>query len=79
MNDPSKRSKPSPAAAEQPDRILTAEQKRELTIDTMASWALSGLQPNRAILENINAFLNGDMTESEYLQKIKERHPEAGG
>lgn len=79
MDKPCKQSTPLPAATESPDRVLTPEQKRELTIDTMASWALSGLEPNREIVENITAFLNDDMTTDEYLQKIKERHPEAGG
>lgn len=69
---------PSPAATELPNRVLTPEQKRELTIDTMASWAISGLEPDREIVENINAFLNSGMTASE-LQKIKERHPETSG
>ncbi|MFJ5862466.1 antitoxin VbhA family protein [Pseudarthrobacter sp. NPDC092439] len=78
MNEPCKRSMPSSTSTGQPDHVLTPEQKRELTIDTMASWALSGLEPNREIVENINAFVNGDMTAGEYLQKIRERHPKAG-
>lgn len=79
MNEPCKRSMPTPAATELPNRVLTPAQKRELTIDTMASWAISGLEPDREIVEDINTFLNSGMTASEYLQKIKERHPEAGG
>lgn len=37
---------PQPTPPEQADRVLTPEQKRELTIDTMANWALAGIEPN---------------------------------
>jgi hypothetical protein len=63
-----KRRLPIPTAAEQADRVLTPEQKRELTIDTMASWALEGMQPTRQTVENINAYLRGELTASEYLR-----------
>jgi hypothetical protein len=57
------------AKVEEPaDRVLTPEQKRELTIDTMASWALGGLHPTRETVENINAFLASGLTASEYIQ-----------
>jgi hypothetical protein len=67
-----KRRLPIPTAAEQADRVLTPEQKRELTIDTMASWALDGMHPTRETIENINAFLRSGLTASEYLRKLKE-------
>jgi hypothetical protein len=60
-----------PTAEEQADRVLTLEQKRELTIDTMASWALDGMHPTRQTIENINAFLRGEVTTDEYLRKLK--------
>ena len=66
-----KRRTPIPAAAEQADRVLTPEQKRELTIDVMASWALEGLHPTPQAVENINAFVSGDVTMDEYLRKLK--------
>jgi hypothetical protein len=66
-----KRRLPVPSAAEQADRVLTPAQKRELTIDTMASWALDGMHPTRETIENINAFLSGDVTMDEYLRKLK--------
>jgi hypothetical protein len=66
-----KRRLPMPTAAEQADRVLTPEQKRELTIDIMASWALDGLHPSREAIENINAFLRSELTASEYLKKLK--------
>jgi hypothetical protein len=67
-----KRSRPIPSAAEQVDRVLTPEQKRELTIDTMASCALDGLHPTRKTVKDINAFLRSGLTASEYLRKLKE-------
>jgi hypothetical protein len=71
MATPIKRRLPIPTAAERVDRDLTFEQKRELTIDTMASWALEGMQPTRQAVENINAYLRGDVTMEEYLRKLK--------
>jgi hypothetical protein len=66
-----KRRLPIPTAAEQADRVLTPGQKRELTIDTMASWALDGMHPTRETVENINAYLRGEVTMDEYLRKLK--------
>lgn len=61
-----------PAATEERvDRVLTLEQKRELTIDTMASWALDGLHPTPEIVESINSYLRGEFTTEEYLRKLK--------
>ena len=68
-----------PTSAEPADRVLTPEQKRELTIDIMASWALDGLHPTRETVENINAFLASGLTASEYIQKLKEKWPPAEG
>jgi hypothetical protein len=62
---------PIPTAAEQASRVLTPEQKRELTIDVMASWALEGMQPTVEAVERINAYLRGEVTMEEYLRKLK--------
>jgi hypothetical protein len=78
MGNTSRRRLPKVTAAERADRDLTFEQKRELTIDTMASWALEGMQPTRQAVERINAYLRGDITMDEYLRKLKGRDP-AGG
>ncbi|MEC5193304.1 MULTISPECIES: antitoxin VbhA family protein [unclassified Arthrobacter] len=78
MGDTSKRSAPKATAPEQTVRVLTPEQKRELTIDTMASWALDGLHPTRETVENINAYLRGEFTMDEYLRKLKGRDPGGG-
>jgi hypothetical protein len=45
MGDPQQHRDLPKIPEEQPTRVLTPEQKRELTIDTMASWALDGLHP----------------------------------
>ncbi|MGO4191987.1 antitoxin VbhA family protein [Arthrobacter sp. YAF17] len=79
MSESSNRRTPKVVAAEQVDRVLTPEQKRELTIDTMASWALDGLHPTRETVENINAFLASGLTASEFIQKLKEKWPPAEG
>lgn len=71
LDNTSNRSAPKGTAAEQADRVLTPEQKRELTIDTMASWALEGMEPDRQTVENINAYLRGEVTMEEYLRKLK--------
>jgi hypothetical protein len=64
---------------EQPDRVLTPEQLRELTIDTMASWALDGLYPTRETVESINEFLASGLTAGQYIEKLKEKWPPAEG
>jgi hypothetical protein len=75
MGTPKKRWLPIPPAAEPADRVLTPDQRRELTIDIMASWALEGMHPTRQALENINAFVSGHVTMDEYLRKLKGSHP----
>jgi hypothetical protein len=62
---------PVPPAPEQTGRVLSPEEKRELTIDTMASWALEGMEPDRQTVENINAYLCGEVTMEEYLRRLK--------
>ena len=51
--------------------MLTKEQKRELTIDTMASWALEGMEPNRETVEDVNAYIEGRMTLDAFIEKSK--------
>ncbi|MDF9752805.1 antitoxin VbhA family protein [Arthrobacter sp. ES3-54] len=71
MGITSRRRLPIPTAPEQADPDLSPERKRELTIDTMASWALDGMHPTRQTVENINAYLRGEVTMDEYLRKLK--------
>jgi hypothetical protein len=51
--------------------MLTKNQKRELTIDTMASWALEGMEPDRETVEDFNSYLDGRMTLEEFIEKSK--------
>jgi len=67
------------APEEQLFRVLTPEQKRELTIDTMASWALDGLYPTRDTVESINEFLASGLTAGQYIEKFKEKLRQTDG
>ncbi len=51
--------------------MLNSQQKRELTIDTMASWALEGMKPDRETVEDINSYLDGRLTLHEFIEKSK--------
>lgn len=51
--------------------MATSQQKRELTIDTMASWALEGMEPDPKTVEDINSYLDGGMTLEEFIEKSK--------
>lgn len=51
--------------------LLTSQQRRELAIDTMASWALEGMKPNRETVKDINSYLDGGMTLEEFIAKSK--------
>ena len=51
--------------------MLTDQQRRELTIDTMASWAPAGMVPDQAIIDDINAYLDARMTRDEFIEKAK--------
>jgi len=64
---------------EQPDRVLTPKQLRELTIDTMASWALDGTYPTRETVESINEFLASGLTAGQYIEQLKEKWRKAEG
>lgn len=68
---------PVPGAAV-PEVVMSAERRRELTIDTMASWALSGMEPSRETVEHINEFLESGLTAGEWIRKLGLR-AEGGG
>lgn len=52
--------------------MRTKDQKRELTIETMASWALAGMEPDRQTVEDINSYIDDRMTLEERIEKSKE-------
>ena len=73
MGEPQQHRDPPQVPEEQPDRVLTPEQERELTIDIMASWALDGKYPSPANIESINEFLSSGLTADQYIQKLKKK------
>ena len=75
MDIPDEGAVPTLAGVEQDDCPLSPEHARELTIDTMASWALDGLYPTPEIVERINAYLRGDVTMDEYLDELRRPPP----
>lgn len=79
MGDPQQHRDLPEVPEEQPDRVLTPEQLRELTIDTMASWALDGLYPTRETVESINEFLASGLSAGQYVEKLKEKWRQTEG
>ena len=51
--------------------MLTNQQKRELTIDTMASWALENMKPDSKTVADLNSYLDDGMTLEEFIEKSK--------
>jgi len=50
---------------------LTREQLHELAIDTMASWALEGMEPTPQTVQEISDLINGKVTLDEFIAKVK--------
>lgn len=44
---------------------------RDLVIDTMASWALEGMEPDQQTLEDINALVAGVITAEEFQRRTQ--------
>jgi hypothetical protein len=55
--------------------------RRETTIDTMASWALGGMEPSPQVLDGIRAYVDGTVTLDEALANARARYrlPELNG
>lgn len=51
--------------------MLTKDQKRELTIDTMASWAIKGMETDRHTVRDIKANVEGEVTFDEGIGKAR--------
>jgi hypothetical protein len=49
--------------------MLTKQQERELVIDTMASWALEGMEPDPETIADINSYLAGQLSRDEFIRK----------
>lgn len=56
--------------------MLTDQQKRELTIDTMASWALEGMEPESEALDRIRSFVSGSVSLDEAITRAKATMPQ---
>lgn len=49
-----------------------AHRRRELIEDTMASWALEGMEPSASTLADLQALADGRMTLEEFHAKTKQ-------
>lgn len=49
--------------------MLSKERERELTIDTMASWALEGMEPDAETIADINEYLAGRLSREDFIRK----------
>ncbi len=45
---------------------------RDLAIDTMASWALEGMEPDQRTIEDINELVAGSITIEEFQRRTRE-------
>ncbi|MDF2990071.1 MAG: hypothetical protein K0S37_585 [Microbacterium sp.] len=45
--------------------------RRELVIDTMASWALEDMEPTPEMVEDIALYVEGKISTSEIIAKVK--------
>ena len=54
-----------------PGNQQTTTARRELAIDTMASWALEGLEPDAATLSDIRELVEGRMTREDFLRRTR--------
>lgn len=44
---------------------------RDLAIDTMASWALEGMQPTRRTIDDIRELVDGAITPEEFRRRTQ--------
>lgn len=52
-------------------RVLTEAERRETVTETMASWALEGMQPTQRDLDEILAYVAGDIDEEGLIARAK--------
>lgn len=57
---------------QQPERI-DSEHLRQISIDTMGSWALEGMSPQSDFVEDLNAYFDGEITADEFLKRRYEK------
>ncbi|KJL48177.1 hypothetical protein RS84_01808 [Microbacterium hydrocarbonoxydans] len=54
--------------------MLSNQQKRDLTVDTMGSWALEGMKPEPDTLDRLRSFVIGAVTLDEAIDRAKTRY-----
>ncbi|MCI4659684.1 antitoxin VbhA family protein [Cryobacterium zhongshanensis] len=47
------------------------QERRESTIDIMASWSLEGMEPTPEVLARIRAYVNGEVSLEEAIARAK--------
>ncbi|MDF2047919.1 MULTISPECIES: antitoxin VbhA family protein [Microbacterium] len=47
------------------------EARRELVIDTMASWALEDMEPTPEMVQDIGLYVEGKISTAEIIEKVK--------
>ena len=57
-----------------PDDEQAKQERRESTIDIMASWALEGMTPTPEVLARIRAYVDGEVTLDEAIAQAKARY-----
>ena len=67
------------ALAERGGKTFTTEEtlkfirRHDLVTDTMASWALEGLEPDPAVQKRVQSYVDGDATIEELIDQAKRR------
>ncbi|MBE7700047.1 antitoxin VbhA family protein [Oerskovia sp. Sa1BUA8] len=52
---------------------MTRERRRDLAIDTMASWAMEGMEPDERSLDSIRGYVDGKLTIADLLERARAR------
>jgi hypothetical protein len=57
-----------------PASDANVDERRESSIDIMASWALEGMEPTPDVRGRIRAYVEGKMTTAEYIAEARARY-----
>lgn len=58
---------------DQDDATQYRERRRALAIDTMASWAMEGLEPDERSLDAIRGYVEGNLSIEDLLERARNR------
>jgi len=67
-----KRRLPIPTGQSAPDRELSRDELRQMSIDIMGSWALEGLEPDDEIIGLVKDYIEGRVTHDDLLAQAKQ-------